>query len=116
MPLLQEMDRKFREIWIDIEQKAFLEEVNADVTFVVDGEEVKANRRQLEKHSDVFKTLFDNGFEKTGGRFKIKQDELTVITVDGKDIHMNRSQLANVFNLESETMSFDVRQKLKQSL
>jgi len=57
--------------WMAVEEKAFERGENADVTFVVDGQEIRANRGKLEMHSDVFKAMFANDYEKSGGRLEI---------------------------------------------
>ena len=55
-----------------VEEQAFEKGDNADVTFVVDCQEIQANRARIEKHSDVFKAMFANDYEKSCGRLEIK--------------------------------------------
>jgi len=97
---MDETVKKFFQLWLDVERKAFAENVNADVTFVVDGHDVKANRGQLEKYSDVLKTLFENDYERNGGKFELKEDDPMVLSsFGGHDLIVKRSKLNDHFSL-----------------
>ena len=65
--------------WLSAEEE-FEMGRNANVKFVVNGHEIKANRFRVELHSDVFKAMFANDFKKRGGKFEIKNATLGSLT------------------------------------
>ena len=72
------MAKELRDDWILVAERAFETGKNANVTFVVNGREIKANRARIEEHSDVFKEVFASEFDKTGGRFEMKETSFKV--------------------------------------
>ena len=48
------------------------EAADSQVTFIVDGQDIKASRGPLEQHSDVLKAMFVKDYDKFGGKFNIE--------------------------------------------
>ena len=81
--------------WMSAEDNAFETGRNSDVTFVVDGQEIRANRGRIETHSDVFKAMFDNDYEKSGGRLEIKETRADLLSKLIKACYSPSIKLAN---------------------